>query len=206
LISLREEVLLIPLQKYKTMIEIIKSELNLHNEVFSKMEELSRSIESIAKLALDSLKSDGKIILFGNGGSAADAQHIAAELVGRYKVSRKGLPAIALTTDTSALTAISNDFGYENVFKRQLEALLNKNDLVIGISTSGNSSNVINALQYAKSMNIKVVGFTGVEGGKMNDICDINLVIPSNDTPRIQEAHIFLGHTLCHLIDIHFSD
>jgi len=188
------------------MIEIIKSELNLHNEVFSKMEALSRSIESIAKLAIDSLKSNGKIILFGNGGSAADAQHIAAELVGRYKVSRKGLSAIALTTDTSALTAISNDFGYENVFKRQLEALLNKNDLVIGISTSGNSSNVINALQYAKSMNIKVVGFTGVEGGKMNDICDINLVIPSNDTPRIQEAHIFLGHTLCHLIDIHFSD
>ena len=188
------------------MIEIIKSELNLHNEVFSKMGELSRSIESIAKLAISSLKSNGKIILFGNGGSAADAQHIAAELVGRYKVSRKGLSAIALTTDTSALTAISNDFGYENVFKRQLEALLNKNDLVIGISTSGNSSNVVNAIQYAKSMNVKVVGFTGVEGGMMNDICDINLVIPSNDTPRIQEVHIFVGHTLCHLIDIHFSD
>jgi len=188
------------------VIEIIKGELNLHNEVFSKMETLSSSIESIAKLALDSIKSNGKIIIFGNGGSAADAQHIAAELVGRYKVSRKGLSAIALTTDTSALTAISNDFGYENVFKRQLEALLNKNDLVIGISTSGNSHNVLNALEYAKSIHAKVVGFSGAQGGKMNDICDINLVIPSDDTPRIQEMHIFVGHTLCHLIDIHFSD
>jgi len=170
------------------------------------METLSSSIESIAKLALDSIKSNGKIIIFGNGGSAADAQHIAAELVGRYKVSRKGLSAIALTTDTSALTAISNDFGYENVFKRQLEALLNKNDLVIGISTSGNSHNVLNALDYAKSIHAKVVGFSGAQGGKMNDICDINLVMPSDDTPRIQEMHIFVGHTLCHLIDIHFSD
>jgi len=188
------------------MIEIIKSELNLHSEVFSKMETLSSSIESIAKLAIDSIKSNGKIIIFGNGGSAADAQHIAAELVGRYKVSRKGLSALALTTDTSALTAISNDFGYENVFKRQLEALLNKNDLVIGISTSGNSHNVLNALDYAKSIHAKVVGFSGAHGGKMNEICDINLVIPSDDTPRIQEMHIFVGHTLCHLIDIHFSD
>jgi len=188
------------------MIEIIKSELNLHNEVFSKMEKLSGSIELIAKLAIDSLKSNGKIILFGNGGSAADAQHIAAELVGRYKTNRNGLAAIALTTDTSALTAISNDFGYENVFKRQLEAHLNKNDLVIGISTSGNSHNVLNALDYAKSIHTKVVGFSGAQGGKMNDICDINLVMPSDDTPRIQEMHIFVGHTLCHLIDIHFSD
>jgi len=188
------------------MIEIIKSELTLHNEVLSKMEKLSSPIESIAKLIIDSLKSNGKIILFGNGGSAADAQHIAAELVGRYKTNRKGLAAIALTTDTSALTAISNDFGYENVFKRQLEALLNKNDLVIGISTSGNSPSVISALEYAKSLHAKVIGFSGAQGGKMNDICDINLVIPSNDTPRIQEMHIFVGHTICHLIDISFSD
>jgi len=188
------------------MIEIIKSELNLHGEVLSKMETLSNSIESIAKLAIDSIKSNGKIVIFGNGGSAADAQHIAAELVGRYKLSRKGLAALALTTDTSALTAISNDFGYENVFKRQLEALLNKNDLVIGISTSGNSHNVLNALDFAKSIHAKVVGFSGGQGGKMNEICDINLVIPSDDTPRIQEMHIFVGHTLCHLIDIHFSD
>jgi len=188
------------------MKEIIKSELKLHNEVSSRMEGLSSSIESIAKLAIDTIKSNGKIILFGNGGSAADAQHIAAELVGRYKTNRKGLAAIALTTDTSSLTAISNDFGYEKVFRRQLEALINSNDLVIGISTSGNSSNVINALEYAKSSHVKAVGFSGATGGKMNDICDINLVVPSNDTPRIQEMHILVGHTICHLIDVHFSD
>jgi len=187
------------------MLETIKKELKLHNEVSSKMDQLSSSIESIAKLAIRSIEAGGKVILFGNGGSASDAQHIAAELVGRYKTSRKGLAAIALTTDTSALTAISNDFGYENVFKRQLEALLNTTDLVIGISTSGNSSNVINALKYAKKYKAKVVGFSGAQGGEMNKVCDINLIIPSNDTPRIQEMHIFVGHTLCHLIDIHFS-
>jgi len=187
------------------MKEIIKNELKLHNEVSSKMEKVVSSIESIAKLAIKSIESNGKVILFGNGGSAADAQHIAAELVGRYKINRKGLAALALTTDSSSLTAIGNDFGYEKVFERQLEALLNNNDLVIGISTSGNSSNVINALQYAKSNDVKVVGFSGAQGGRMNEICDINLVIPSNDTPRIQEMHILVGHTLCHLIDIHFS-
>ena len=188
------------------MIEIIKSELNLHGEVFSKMEKLSSSIESIAKLAIDSIKSNGKIVIFGNGGSAADAQHIAAELIGRYKVSRKGLSALALTTDTSALTAISNDFGYEQVFSRQLEALLNKNDLVIGLSTSGNSPNVVSALTFAYNKGIKVVGLSGGDGGLMNSVCNINLVIPSNDTPRIQEMHIFVGHTICHLIDKEFSN
>jgi len=188
------------------MIEIIKGEFAHHGEVFSKMQQLSSEIESIAELAINSIKSGGKIILFGNGGSAADAQHIAAELVGRYKTFRKGLGAIALTTDTSALTSIGNDFGYENIFRRQLEALLNKNDLVIGISTSGNSSNVINALDYAKTNHVKVIGFSGAQGGEMNKVCDINLVIPSDDTPRIQEMHILAGHTLCHLIDINFSD
>jgi len=188
------------------MIEIIKGEFAHHGEVFSKMQQLSSEIESIAELAINSIKSGGKIILFGNGGSAADAQHIAAELVGRYKTFRKGLGAIALTTDTSALTSIGNDFGYENIFRRQLEALLNKNDLVIGISTSGNSSNVINALDYAKTNHVKVIGFSGAQGGEMNKVCDINLVIPSDDTPRIQEMHILVGHTLCHLIDINFSD
>jgi len=188
------------------MLEIIKSELRSHNEVSSKMDSLTESIESIAKLAIEAIQSNGKIVLFGNGGSAADAQHIAAELVGRYKTTRKGLAAIALTTDSSALTAIGNDFGYEEVFKRQTEALLNKNDLAIGISTTGNSTNVINALQYARSIDARVVGFSGGQGGKMNNICDINLIIPSNDTPRIQEMHILIGHTLCHLIDVHFSE
>jgi len=188
------------------MIKIIKKELQLHNEVSLKMEQLSSSIESIAKLAIESIETNGKVILFGNGGSASDAQHIAAELVGRYKTTRKGLAAIALTTDTSALTAISNDFGYENIFKRQLEALLNENDLVIGISTSGNSANVINALEYAKNHGAKVVGFSGAQGGKMNKYCDFNLVVPSNDTPRIQEMHILVGHIICNMIDLNFSD
>jgi len=187
------------------MIELIKNEFKLHNEVSCKMEGLSNFIESIAKLAIETYKSNGKIILFGNGGSAADAQHIAAELVGRYKTNRKGLAAIALTTDSSALTAISNDFGYENVFRRQLEAILNNNDMVIGISTSGNSNNVIKALEYAKNNNVKVVGFSGGQGGKMNNICDINLIIPSDDTPRVQEMHILTGHTICHLIDLHLT-
>jgi len=115
------------------------------------------------------------------------------------------LPAIALTTDTSALTSIGNDFGYENIFSRQLEAHLNKNDLVIGISTSGNSLNVIKALEYAKNNGAIAIGLSGGNGGKMNSICNINLVIPSNDTPRIQEMHIFVGHTICHLIDLNFS-
>jgi len=187
------------------MIEIIKNELKLHNEVSLEMNGLFASIESTAKLAIETIESGGKIILFGNGGSAADAQHIAAELVGRYKTNRKGLPAIALTTDTSAMTSIGNDFGYENIFSRQLEALLNKNDLVFGISTSGNSSNVIKALKFAKNYGVMTVGLSGCNGGEMNTICNINLVIPSNDTPRIQEMHIFVGHTLCHLIDLSFA-
>ena len=187
------------------MIDIILNELKLHNKVSSKMMTLCDLIESISKLSIETLESQGKIILFGNGGSAADAQHIAAELVGRYKADRKGLPAIALTTDTSALTAIANDFGYENIFSRQLEALLNKNDLVIGISTSGNSKNVINALDYANQLGVKTIGLSGGDGGVMNEVCSHNLTVPSFDTPRIQEMHIFIGHTICHLIDIHFS-
>jgi len=188
------------------MIDVIKNELKTHNEVSLKMNELSSLIESIAKFAVKTIETGGKIILFGNGGSAADAQHIAAELVGRYKTSRKGLPAIALTTDTSALTSIGNDFGYEHIFSRQLEALLNKNDLVIGLSTSGNSANVIKALEYANNYGVTVIGLSGGDGGKMNGTCNINLVVPSKDTPRIQEMHIFVGHTLCHLIDINFSE
>jgi len=188
------------------MIEIINKEINSHNELSNKLSTLANSIESASNLAIQSLKSKGKIILFGNGGSASDAQHIAAELVGRYKKNRNALPAIALATDTSAITAISNDFGYDLVFQRQLEALLNKNDLVIGISTSGNSSNVINGLKYAKDLGSNVVGLSGNDGGEMNSLCTINLVIPSNDTPRIQEMHILIGHIICQLIDLNFDN
>ena len=158
-------------------------------------------LEIAANLCIASLNNGGKILIFGNGGSAADAQHIAAELVGRYKVERKGLPAIALTTDTSVLTSISNDYGYNHVFDRQVEALANKGDVAIGISTGGTSGNVISGLKTAKELGCKTIGFSGRDGGEMNALCDVNLVVPADDTPRIQEMHIVIGHTICHLVD-----
>jgi len=167
---------------------------------------ISDSLEITAKICIDSLKQGGKILIFGNGGSAADAQHIAAELVGRYKVERKGLAAIALTTDTSALTAIGNDYGYDRVFDRQVEALANKGDIAIGISTGGGSANVISALTLAKELDCKTIGLSGRGGGEMNTLCDVNLVVPAEDTPRIQEMHIVIGHILCHLIEQAFSE
>ena len=129
----------------------------------------------------------------------------AAELVGRYKVERKGLAAIALTSDTSVLTSINNDYGYDRVFDRQVEALASQGDIVIGISTSGNSANVISALALAKELDCKTIGLSGRSGGEMNEVCNVNLVVPAEDTPRIQEMHIVIGHTLCHLIEQVFS-
>ena len=184
------------------MRSIIEFEFNEHLKIAqATLDDIAKPLEIAANLCIDSLKNGGKILIFGNGGSAADAQHIAAELVGRYKVERKGLAAIALTTDTSALTSIGNDYGYEHVFARQIEALANKNDVVIGISTGGSSKNVISALILANELGCKTIGFSGRNGGEMNNICDINLVIPAQDTPRIQEMHIVIGHTICHLID-----
>ena len=168
-------------------------------------ERIGRNIETTAKLCIKSLQKGGKILIFGNGGSAADAQHIAAELVGRYKNERKALAAIALTTDSSAITSISNDYGYSRVFERQIEALANRDDVVIGISTSGSSKNVINGLTIAKEIGCKVIGFSGKDGGEMNALCDVNLAVPSEDTPRIQEMHILIGHTICYLIDQAFG-
>ena len=127
-------------------------------------------------------------------------------MVGRYKLERKGLSAIALSTDTSSLTAIANDYGYEHVFDRQIEALANPEDVAVGISTSGNSSNVINALQLAKNIGCKSIGLSGKSGGDMNKLCDVNLVIPAKDTARIQEMHILVGHIICHLIELEFRN
>ena len=189
------------------MQSIIKNEFELHLKVSQdSMNSICNSIEKAAKLCIHGLKHDKKIMIFGNGGSAADAQHIAAELVGRYKTERKGLAAIALTTDTSALTAIGNDYGYLRIFDRQVEALANEGDILIGISTSGNSKNVINALSLAQTLGCKTIGFSGNSGGAMNAICNTNIVVPSLDTPRIQEMHIFIGHTICHLIDQAFNN
>ena len=187
------------------MKDIIENEFNEYIKVANSIHCLTDAVAISAKVCIDCLKNGGKILLFGNGGSAADAQHIAAELVGRYKTSRKGLPAIALTTDSSALTSIGNDFGYEHIFDRQVEALANKGDVAIGISTSGKSINVINALKVASKLNCNTIGFSGHDGGEMNKICNINLSVPSEDTPRIQEMHILIGHTICHLIDQEFT-
>ena len=170
------------------------------------MQSAGKLIEIAANLCIESLKKGNKILLFGNGGSAADAQHIAAELVGRYKTERKGLSAIALTTDTSAITAIANDYGYLHIFDRQVEALANKGDVLIGISTGGGSANVISALKLANNLGCKTIGLSGKGGDKFNSLCDVNILVPSEDTPRIQEMHIVIGHTICHLIDQEFSN
>ena len=187
--------------------EVIAREFEAHlKTIHAVIGSMEADLEAASNLAVEVLKRGNKVLLCGNGGSAADAQHIAAELTGRYKTERRGLPAIALTTDTSALTAISNDYGYAKVFDRQVEALANKGDLLIGISTSGNSSNIISALECAKALGCHTIGFSGRDGGAMNQVCDINLVVPSNDTPRIQEIHILLGHTMCQIVDDAFED
>ena len=188
------------------MKDIVKNEFNAHIKVADLLHNLTDAVATSAKLCIDCLKNDGKILIFGNGGSAADAQHLAAELVGRYKTERQGLAAIALTTDTSILTAITNDFGFERVFSRQIEALAKPGDLIIGISTGGTSLNVVSALKTSAKMNCKTIGLSGRTGGDFNEICDINLIVPSEDTPRIQEMHILIGHTICHLIEQEFSN
>jgi len=189
------------------MKSIILNEFKKHIAVSSKtMEAISGLIEIAANICINSLKNGNKILLIGNGGSAADAQHIAAEIIGRYKEERKGLPAIALTTDSSVITSISNDFGYLSVFTRQVEALANKDDVLITISTGGSSPNIISALKLAKELDCRTIGFSGKDGGAFNDLCDVNLLVASDDTPRIQEMHILIGHTICQLIDNAFID
>lgn len=158
-------------------------------------------IESIVNSILSAHKSGGKVVLFGNGGSAADAQHLACELVGRVAFKRQAFPAIALTTNTSTLTALANDYGYETVFSRQVEALVHEKDIVIGISTSGNSPNVVRAIQAAKMKGAKTIGLTGSNGGKLAEVADLVLTVPSDSIPRIQEAHITIGHIICEMVE-----
>lgn len=184
------------------MIDQIRSVFTQHIAVANQsLESLSEDIQKSASIILDCLKQGNKVLLFGNGGSAGDAQHIAAEFVGRFVKERRSLPAIALTTDTSAITAIGNDYGFEHVFARQVEGLANNGDVLIGISTSGNSVNVINALKVGRSLNCKTIGLTGRDGGKMNEHCDLNIVVPSDVTARIQEMHILIGHIICGVTD-----
>lgn len=158
-------------------------------------------VEAAAQACIDCMKNGNKVLLVGNGGSAADAQHIAGEFVSRFAFDRPGLPAIALTTDTSILTAIGNDYGYDRLFARQVQAHARKGDVLIAYSTSGKSPNVIVALQEARSLGVVCIGMTGNRGGPMKDLCDHYLDIPSADTPKIQEGHAVLGHILCGLVE-----
>jgi D-sedoheptulose 7-phosphate isomerase len=177
------------------------SSLEQHRLVFSKLASLATSVQAAAVTAAKAIGAGNKLMLCGNGGSAADAQHLAAELVGRLVRDRRALPGLALTTDSSALTCIGNDFGFNEVFARQVEGLGRAGDVLIAISTSGNSPNVIRAVEVAKPMGIYTVGFLGRDGGKLAPLVDLPIVVPAEETARIQEAHIFLGHVMCALIE-----
>jgi len=182
------------------IIKRLKESGDMKNKI-AEDPELMSVIIKIAEIIIEAYRNGKKVILFGNGGSAADAQHITAELVGKYYLDRDPLPAVALTTNTSSLTAIGNGYSLDIVFTRQLKALGQKGDVVIGISTSGNSENVIQAFKVAREMGLITVGFTGKSGGKLRSVADHCLCIPSDDTPRIQEGHITIGHIICEIVE-----
>jgi D-sedoheptulose 7-phosphate isomerase len=182
--------------------KIVAASLDLKRDFFSANEEL---IAQLGREICHALDNGNKILLFGNGGSAADAQHIAAEWVGRFQRERIPLPAIALTTDTSVLTAIGNDYGFDQIFARQLRALGRKGDVAIGISTSGNSPNVLAAMDVAKPLGLVTVGLTGNDGGKLASRVQFHLNVPHTQSARVQEIHIMIGHILCGLVDDHMK-
>ncbi len=175
--------------------------LREHRELFDRLDALGPDIARAATLMADTLRAGRKLMLMGNGGSAADCQHLAAEFTGRFKQDRAPLAAVALTTDSSALTCIGNDYGFEQVFARQVAGLGAPGDCVIGISTSGQSPNVLRGLSQARQLGMTTIGLSGRDGGAMRELCDLCLVVPHADTARIQEAHIFIGHTWCALIE-----
>lgn len=185
------------------MQEIIKQNMQEQIQLLEKIMETdySAKVQEAAEYILQTIQTGHKILIAGNGGSAADAQHMAAELVVRFEKERKGLPAMALTTDSSILSAGGNDYGFDAVYERQIQALGCENDIFIAISTSGNSENIIRAIYMAKNRNMKIIGMTGKDGGKMKEICDILLWVPHNRTARIQEIHEHTIHTLCQLIE-----
>lgn len=186
------------------MRQYIIDEITATRDVMSQLladTSLLSEVERITEVCIDALKDRKKILFAGNGGSAADSQHLAAELVSRLRYNRPGLAGIALTTDTSALTAIGNDYAFEEIFSRQIEAIGNAGDIFIGISTSGNSANILSALATAHKQGMITVGFAGKTGGKMSDFCDYLLKTPSTCTPKIQECHITLGHIICAMIE-----
>ncbi len=190
----------------------MKKETSRQRQIVRRLEESAQvklaigrrqaaKIEGVAQLIIAAGRSGGKVVFFGNGGSAADAQHLAGELVAKFMLDRRALPALALTTNTSILTALGNDSGYETVFARQVEALVNRGDVAIGISTSGNSPNVIEAIKAARARGAATVGLTGGSGGMLAKTADIVIKVPSRSVPRIQEAHITIGHIICELVE-----
>ena len=186
------------------MKKYIDMQLAEAQSVISRLQQdsqLIQCLEAAAQACIKTLKAGGKILLAGNGGSAADAQHIAGEFVSRFAFDRPGLPAIALTVDTSILTAIGNDYGFEHLFARQIQAHGNSGDVFVGYSTSGKSANVLRAFEEARKLGLICIGLTGNRGGPMRELCDHLLEVPSADTPKIQEGHLVLGHTLCGLVE-----
>lgn len=184
------------------MIESIKVQLADHTALIEEIERtLTVTISDTVTMLQDALAAGRKLLVMGNGGSAADAQHFAAEIIGRFKMERPALPAIALTTDSSVLTAIGNDYGFEAVFSRQVEGLGLQGDVVFGISTSGNSANVLAALSKARELGCKTIALLGRDGGTIKNVADISIIVPSNDTPRIQEGHITIIHIICDLLE-----
>lgn len=180
---------------------IFKKNILEHQKLVSKLEFISSDVNLASNLIESSLKNDGCIFFCGNGGSAADSQHLAAEFTGRFVRERKAISGLALTTDTSTLTAIGNDYGYDEIFARQIEGLAKSGDCLVVISTSGNSTNIVRAIHKAKEIGVITVGLLGKDGGKIKDICDVSVVVPSQSTARIQEMHILIGHTWCEVVD-----
>jgi D-sedoheptulose 7-phosphate isomerase len=184
------------------MVETIKLQLAEHTALIRKIEDtLTEKIAATVSMLQDALGAGHKLLVMGNGGSAADAQHFAAEIIGRFKLERPALPAMALTTDSSVLTAIGNDYGFDAVFSRQVEGLGRPGDVVFGISTSGNSPNVLAALSKARGIGCRTVALLGRDGGSIKTVADISIIVPSHDTPRIQEGHVTIIHIICDLLE-----
>ena len=183
------------------MKELINKHIQEHNDVLESISQLDESIEKVANIFISCLEKDGAIFWCGNGGSASDSQHLAGELVGRFVDERKPLKSISLTADSAVMTCIVNDYGYEYIFSRQVEALGSKGDVLVGITTSGNSKNVLKAFEVAKDKGVTTIGLLGKGGGVAKDIVDESIIISSNSTARIQEMHILIGHILCEIIE-----
>ena len=179
----------------------IKAMIQESAEIKRLTQALSPQIEKATNVIINALKNNKKILIAGNGGSASQASHIAAEFVGRYKIERKAMPCISLTADLSAITAIGNDYGFDAIFERQIEALGKEGDVFIALSTSGNSKNLVRAVEAARKLNVHVIGLLGKDGGKLRNTSSVEIIVPSDNTPRIQEAHLMILHIICELVD-----